>query len=147
VKLFDRDNVSERIGVIAQRYSVSWYNTIDHVPEERCVDGSSVPVAEGDEVLACLQENIDEAIFNRDGIRDRYERAERDGLFDLKRAKDVDEEALKAWLAAVDIMKGDKGRCIAELRHWREYLELARSGQLPRCKHVSVRELADRKSA
>lgn len=145
-----RERFCEHIQVLAKRYSLSWYNTVDNIDEARIVDGSTVPVSEGNERIAGLRENVEDAVYNRDGIRDRYERAQREGLFDLKHAKEVDEDTLNLWLASVEVMKGDKGRCIGELRHWREYLALAESGELPQCKHVPgdvVRQLAEAKSA
>jgi hypothetical protein len=145
-----RDNdYGEDIRTVAEKYAVSWYATVDHIAVERVIDGATVPVAAGDERLTCLRENVEEAKFNRDGIRRRYEQAQRDGLFDLKRANDVDGETLSLWLAAVETQKGDKNRCIGELAHWREYLGLALKGELPQLKRASrdiVRDLVAAKS-
>lgn len=138
---------------LIERYGKSWYNDVDHIDPRKIVDGGSVPIAEDEERLACLRENVDEAIWNRDGIRKRYEAAQRDGLFDLAALKTIQDKDIRgAWVMAIDTQRGDKGRCIAELRHWREYLAMAMSGNLRQHKRGTtmadiIRELAERKSA
>ncbi len=139
------------LDAVIERYTASWYASVDHISEGRVVDGRDVPVVHGAELVEALRENVDDAKFNRDGIRRRYEQAQRDGLFDLKRVGDVSHETREKWLLAVDTMKGDKGRCISELRHWREYLGLALKGELPELKRAGdaatlIRDLAEAKS-
>ena len=137
---------------LAERYKVSWYVDIDRIPEERVTDGRNVPVARGEDLLVCLRENVDEARFNRDGVRKRYERAQQDGLFDIEALKATPDKKLREeWIAAIDTMKGDKARCVAELRHWRGYLALAMAGKLPPLKREGtaaelIMGLADAKS-
>lgn len=121
----DRVFDAEMVDLIERYYLVSWYADVDRVPAERVVSSKGIVPAEGHELVACMRANVDEAIFNRDGIKARYERAQRDGLFDMKRVEDVSAETQEKWLAAVEMMKGDRARCIAELKHWREYTQWA----------------------
>lgn len=124
MKLID-SMYSEEIAEVIERYTVSWYSDIDRIPAERCSPRPKDEHIKGRELVKAMWENVQEAIDNRDGIKARYERAQREGLFDIKRAEDVSHELREKWLAAVEVMKGDKVRCISELKHWREYLAWA----------------------
>ena len=140
---------------MAERYGVSWYADIDRIDPSRICPRTQIQPARragASDVVGCLQENVDEAIWNRDGVRKRYEEAQREGLFDLEALQSVrGREAREAWLAAIDTQNGDRARCVAELRHWREYLGLAMKGELPVHKTPTsigqlVRNLADSKT-
>ncbi len=119
---------------LIERYKVSWYNDVDHINPDRICHPDDAPprMVPAHELVVSMRENIDEAIFNRDGIRRRYEQAQRDGLFDIAALKTIkDDDIREAWIMAIDTQRGDKGRCIAELKHWRSYLGLAMRGSLP----------------
>lgn len=126
------DNEAERM---AERYGVSWYADIDHVDAVRICPKDRLPVARTAalaDVVGCMRENVEEAVWNRDGVRKRYEDAQRDGLFDLEALETVRSRDIReTWLAAIEVQKGDRGRCVAELKHWRQYLGLALKGELP----------------
>lgn len=109
------------------RYAVSWYGDVDRIPIERVISGSRVERVHGGPLVVVMQENVEQAKKNRDGIRDRYEEAQRDGLFDVEILEAAGKGVRGAWLEAIDVQQSDKARCVAELRHWREYLAWAMS--------------------
>lgn len=111
-------NDAEALNLIT-RYGTSWYADVDHIDPSR-VGGKRVPQVD---LVAAMRENIEEAKFNRDGIRKRYEKAQREGLFDLAALETVrDKKIREQWLAAIEVQQGDRVRCVSELKHWREYM-------------------------
>lgn len=104
---------------LVQRYGVSWYADVDRIP----IDRVGVARPNASTLVQSMEANVDEAKDNRDGIRARYEHAQRDGLFDIDTLDTIRDKKLRAaWLAAIEVQQGDKVRCIGELKHWREYL-------------------------
>jgi hypothetical protein len=152
------------------RYSVSWFadttaagwfdaneaakqsgddsRTID----ARAVGGLSVPLAKGRELVTALIENVEDARDALRGTAERLQRAKRDGLLDMDGFKQQDGETQERWLACVQVVRGDYGRAMSELRHWQEYAELATKGELPTLKDATgsgtelIRMLADSKA-
>jgi hypothetical protein len=109
------------------RYAVSWYGDVDRIPIERVTSSHGIAHARTTPLVEAMQENIEQAKKNRDGIRARYEEAQLDGLFDVDMLEAAGKKVRGDWIEAIDVQRGDRARCIAELRHWREYLVWAMS--------------------
>lgn len=116
---------------LVERYAVSWYVDVDRIDAAKVYRGDKPPVLTGAALAEAMQENVDEAIGHLDGIRARYQRAERDGLFDVDALKASGKAMRETWLEAIEVQQGDKTRAAVELAHWREYhawaLQAARS--------------------
>ena len=92
----------------------------------RMTRGTRVPKVTGAELVAAMEENVEQARAWRDRVKDRMDQATRDGLFDVDAMEATKgEKARLAWLEAIQVMHGDKVRCVAELNHWRGYLAWA----------------------
>lgn len=107
---------------LGNEYRVSYYEQFARMDPSLKVAGSTVPRIKGDELVQAMTENIAAARANRDAIKARMERATADGLFDAE-ALEATTAALprKMWLEAIQVQHGDKIRCVAELKHWRDY--------------------------
>lgn len=117
------------------KYLVSYYDPIDHPRSVgKPVRVSEVPVVTGAELAKAMLDNVEEARRHRDNIRDRWEMARRDGLFDADALQSSSEDAQAEWIAVLKILQGDKDRCVSELQHWREYAGLALDGKFPTLK-------------
>jgi hypothetical protein len=106
---------------LTNRYRVSIYDR--RFDPRNKTSGADVPRVTGAELVAAMEESVRQAVAMRDEVKNRWESAKRDGLFDagaLEATKDPDIHG--GWLLAQHSMQGDRDRCIAELRHWREYL-------------------------
>jgi hypothetical protein len=113
-------NDADAIG-LANQYRVSSYDR-DFDPANK-TSGRDVQRVKGAELVRAMEENVEQARAMRDEVKTRWERAEHGGLFDDAALEaTTDGAARKAWLYAQQSMRGDRIRCVAELRHWREYL-------------------------
>lgn len=74
-----------------------------------------------DELVAGQAANVEEAKQMRDRVRARFHEAHEDGIFDTDMIESVGPRVQEKWMEAIDVLQGDRVRCIAELRHWREY--------------------------
>jgi hypothetical protein len=99
-----------------KKYSTSAYFTEGGIALAR-----HVPPPTPAELVAGMVTNVDAAKRMRDRVRDRFEAAEADGLFDTDALDSVSDRVKNVWISTIDNMHGDKVRCLGELRHWREY--------------------------
>jgi hypothetical protein len=107
--------------VMATRYRTSIYDV--KVDPSKAVKGHAVPKVKGAELVAAMEENVEQAKARRDSIKIRFEEATRDGLFEIEALEATSNgRARIAWVDAIQTQHGDKIRCLAELHHWREYL-------------------------
>lgn len=118
------------------KYRASYYYPIDHPLEEdlKDFDTRSVPIVTGAELAKAMLSNVEEARRHRDNVRSIWDDARRDGLFDLKALEASSEEAQAEWIEVLNILQGDKDRCVSELNHWRSYASLALEGRFPTLK-------------
>lgn len=111
---------------LANEYRTSYYDQFARMDTRNRIAGSRVPKVTGDALVQAMIENVEEARGRRDAIKARMERATADGLFDLEALEATKaEKPRKMWLEAIQVQHGDKIRCVAELKHWREYLQWA----------------------
>lgn len=103
-----------------RKYSTSAYWTEGGIDLAR-----HVPPPTPADLVAGMQINVEQARRMRDRIKARFEEAEQDGLFDTDALDSVSDRVKNVWVGAIDMMAGDKVRCIAELNHWREYFSWA----------------------
>lgn len=106
---------------MVERFSVSWYVDVDRIDPTKVYRGDTPKAPEGEAQAAAMQANVDEALRNSDGIRERYRRAEAEGLFDVDALKTASKPVREKWLAVIEVQRGDWQRCVAELNHWRGY--------------------------
>lgn len=117
----------------------------------RVIGGSKVPILRDRDLTAAMIENVEESRRAIKDTADRLHRARLDGLLDRDAFASLSKKTKAAWLAAVQVVKGDYQRAVAESKQWQEYAEMASEGTLPTLKHPGgigdiVRQLADAKS-
>lgn len=135
---------------LVERYATSWFVDRDatgwfaqpeKIPQRAC-KGTNVPIARGRELVAAMLDNVGISVDDVDGTRERMGRARGDGLFDGDIFRGLGSKKTKAaWLAAVNVIRGDYTRAVSERLHWQEYAELASTGKLPTLKTGGGTEL------
>lgn len=118
----------------------------------RAVGGSKVPLANGRDLVAAMIENVEDSRADVQHTRERFQRAKRDGLLNMKAYKQEDDEIQEKWLAAINVVRGDYQRAVSEMKHWQEYATMASDGTLPVLKDNAgsgvelIRQLAEAKA-
>jgi hypothetical protein len=116
---------------------------------QRAIGGSKVPLVKGQELTATMIENVEESREDVKLTGGRLQRARRDGLLDREAFAKLGKKTRAAWLGAVQVVKGDYQRAMAEMKHWQEYAELASEGRLPILKNPGanlIKQLAEMKA-
>ncbi len=148
---------------LIQRYATSyfvedsaegWFRAAENgrSVSSRAIGGSKVPILRGKDLTAAMIENTGESRLAVRDCGDRLKRARLDGLLDMEAYSSLSSKKTKAaWLAAVQVVRGDYHRAVSEMKQWQEYAELASAGELPTLAaptgvHALIKQLADAKS-
>ena len=119
--------------------------------DARAIGGSKVPIARGRDLVNAMLENVEDSRRAVEATGKRLERARVDGLLDKEAFASLSKKSKAAWLACVQVVKGDYHRARAELKQWQEYAELASKGEFPTLSRPGgfdeiVKQLAEAKS-
>lgn len=136
---------------LIERYRLSWYADRDSIPASRICPGGGVAILRGNDLVKAMVENADESREDARGTKARYERAQRDGLFDVEAIRLCGKATKAEWLKVAQTVKGDYVRAKAELEHWRDYARWAMSSEVttlrnPQGVGALVRGLAEHRS-
>ncbi len=109
-------------------YEESYFKDRDFVPSDRVITPGQKKSAESEydaDPVRCLLENVEQS---RDDVKEtalRMRLAKQDGLLDHDLYKTASKEERKRWRNAIVTLKGDHARAVAELAHWRGYVQWA----------------------
>lgn len=113
----------KEIQSLTSRYQHSMF--VAFTPREDIVDGRTVPVPRGDELVAVMEQNIRTAEGALRNAKVRHERAREDGLFDPEIFKIAPKKLREALFNSAMTVRGDLQRAISEVAHWQEYVQWA----------------------
>lgn len=113
-------------------YEDSYFKDRDFISADHVITPGEKAKAERDydaDPVRCLLSNVEQSREDVQETATRMRLAKQDGLLDrdLYRAATKDEQ--KRWRAAVATLKNDHARALAELAHWRNYVQWAQSQQ------------------
>lgn len=109
-------------------YADSYFKDRDFTPAACIITPEQKKAAERAyeaDPVRCLLENVEQA---REDVREtatRMRLAKQDGLLDRDMYRAASKDQQKRWRGCVSTLKNDHARAVAELAHWRNYVQWA----------------------
>ena len=122
-------------------YEDSYFKERDFIPADRVITPGQKAAAEREydaDPVRCLLENVEQAREDAKETAFRMRQAKDDGLLDRDLYRTASPEEKKRWRAAVTVLKGDHARALAELAHWRNYVQWAMDEQRAKAGHPAA---------
>lgn len=119
------------IGML-ELYGDSYFKERDFIPADRVITPGEKQAAEkayDADPVRCLLENVEQAREDVNETALRMRQAKQDGLLDRDLYRTASPDEKKRWRGAVSTLKGDYARAVAELAHWRNYVQWAQGEQ------------------
>lgn len=122
-------------------YANSYFQSRDFVPADRVITPGQKKAAERDydaDPVRCLMGNVEQSAEDVRETAARMRLAKQDGLLDRDLYRSATTEEKKRWRDAIAMLKGDHARALAELAHWRNYVQWAMDEQRAKAGHPAV---------